>query len=173
MTNMIPLIKQSDMKDKFGKWRTYSLFKEHKIKGYPFYWSLKEKGTDELPSLREIYLSYNHIPGFEYEFAQEVIGSWIHWQRLCRSGIKQHIAEWREELDIKLKAKAMRVIIDNSVTGEGASRLQAAKYLADKGYSPIRGRPSKEEKAGLLKRDSIVNSEIEDDLERVGLTLAR
>ena len=157
------------MKDKFGKWRTYSLFWEHRNDGYPYYWSLREKGTEELPSLRELYLSYPHVPFYEYEFAKEVIGSWTHWNRLCRSGVKQHIAEWREELDIKIKANAMRSIINTVKDGEGPSRLQASKYLADKGYSPIRGRPSKEERAGKLAQDGAVNTEIEDDLERVGL----
>lgn len=158
------------MKDSNGKWRTYSLFWEHRQDKYKYFWSLKDKGTEELPSLKEIYLSYNHIPEFEYTFAEEVIGSWAHWMRLCRSGLKPHIAEWREELDIKLKANAMRAIINTSVEGDGASRLQAAKYLSDKGYSQLRGRPSKAEKERIAKQEVGLHNEIEDDLERVGLT---
>lgn len=157
------------MKDSNGKWRTYSLFWEHRQPGYEYFWTYKDKGTETLPSLKEIYLGYKHVPGYEYEFAEEVIGSWTHWQRLLKSGLKGMFAEWREELDIKLKANAMRAIINTSVEGEGPSRLQASKYLADKGYVPTRGRPSKAEKAGMLRQDAAMNSDIEDDLERVGL----
>lgn len=162
------------MKDCNGKWRTYSLFWEHRTEGYEYFWTLKDRGTKELPSLKQIYLSYAHIPEYEYEFAEEVIGSWTHWQKLCKSGLKQHIAEWREELEIKLKADALRNIINTASKGKEQSSLTAAKYLADKGYAPsTRGRPSKEEKEKQLKIDSRIHSEIEDDLERVGLTLAK
>jgi hypothetical protein len=159
-----------EKKDVNNKWRTYSLFWEHRQKGYDYYWTLKDKGTEELPSLKEIYMSYRHAPEFEYEFAQEVIGSWPHWQKLCRSGLKNYIAAWREELDVKLKAEAIRGAINVSKEGESdSSRLQANKWLADKGYAPTRGRPSKLEKAQKLAQDAAVSSEIEDDLARVGL----
>ena len=162
------------MKDNFGKWRTYSLFYEHRRKTYPFYWTLKERAISKegnnIPSLKEIYLSYSHIPGSEYSFATEIIGSWLQWQRLCRSGLKPFIKEWRDELEIKIQATAMRSIIECS-SDKMASSFQASKYLADKGYVPMRGRPTKEEKANAISQDRDVAHEIQDDLERVGLRI--
>ena len=169
---MIPL-STNPMKDKKGQWRSYSLFYEHRQPGYKYFWTLSEEDRDiegvPVPSLKRLYLEAHHIPGYEYAFATNVIGSWVHWQRLCKSGIKHIIAEWKAELDIKIKASGMRVIINTSKAGEGASRLQAARYLADKGYVSVRGRPSKEELKGSLAYEAGVASEIADDLARVGL----
>lgn len=162
-----------ELKDAFGKWRTYSLFWEHRQDGYEPLWVLKEESKHGLPSLKEIYMSYPHVPGYEYDFANNEIGSWAHWQRLCRSGIKQHIEEWRAELDVKLRAEALKSVIAVSKDETATNRLQASRYLADKGYAPVRGRPSKEEKAGLLKEEARIDRELEDDLERVGLKVAK
>ena len=157
------------MKDAIGKWRTYSLFEEHRHSDYTVFWTLKDEDTENYPSLKKIYLSYDHVPGFEYEFAIDVFGSWTHWEKLCNSGLKGTIADWRAEVEIMLKARSMVIIINTSKAGEGSSRLQAARYLADKGYAPQRGRPTKLGKERALKIDSKVNADIEDDLERVGL----
>ena len=161
------------MKDEKGKWRTYSLFWEYRIDNHPYHWTLLDSDREfegkVIPSLKKIYLDYNHVPGFEYDFAMEVLGSWAHWEKLCVSGVKQHVASWKEELEVKIKANSIKSIIQASIEGEGASKLQAAKYLDGKGYAPTRGRPSKEEKAGRLIQDNAVNNEIADDLERVGL----
>ena len=158
------------MKDVLGRWRTLSLFIEFPQDGYEPIWTLRETTWKDYPSLREIYLSYAHVPGNEYNFAQEVIGSWDHWNRLCRSHIAKDITSWREELDIKLKANAIKNIIATSKEG-GASGTTAAKYLADKGYAATRGRPSKAEKEALAKQESRSNNDLDDDLERVGLKL--
>jgi hypothetical protein len=58
----------------------------------------------------------------------------------------------------------MRTSLEESSAGATAS-----KWLAEKGYAPKRGRPSKEEKAGYLKQEERINDAIEEDLKRVGL----
>lgn len=116
-------------------------------------------------------MSYDHIPGYEYEFAEEVLGGWEHWQLLCSYAIKEQVKQWREELNIKLKAKAIRSIIQTA-TSNDKSALQAAKYLADEGYiqkEQTRGRPSKEEKERALRESQMIKDELDDDLKRLGI----
>ncbi len=50
-----------------------------------------------------------------------------------------------------------------------AKGVNAAKYLAEKGYLPKRGRPSKEEVERERKIQAGVNKELESDMERIGL----
>lgn len=169
-----PSTENRQFRDTGGRWLSQALFYEYARDGYEPYFTLK--GYDSLykgitfPSLKLIYLSYEHVPGYEYEFAHEVLGGWEHWKFLYeKSMLRNYIKEWREELDIKIKAKGMRVVMDTAICGEGSSRLQAAKYLADKGYAPTRGRPSKKEKEQLLRQESALDDELKDDFERLGL----
>lgn len=161
------------MKDIKGAWRTTSLFIEHKSDDYPCYWTFQDTsrvidGTT-YQSLKQIYLSYEHTPFNEYDFALEEIGSWEHWCRLCRAQkLKEMIASWREELEVKIRSNAIKSIIRTSLE-ETSAGATSAKWLAEKGYAPKRGRPSKEEKEGFLKQEKAVLDEVEDDLVRVGL----
>lgn len=173
----------SDLKDKQGRYRTQSLFWE---------WSfLNDKREEDnvldpiftnkdhdlekdgiiYPSLKSIYMSYDHIPGFEYEFALDVFNSWDHWDRLASTSninIKNMIKSWREELEIKLKASAIKALITASKMDD-AKGFNAAKYLADKGYAPTRGRPSKEEVERETRIQAGVSKDLEADMERLGL----
>ena len=175
----------SELKDKMGRFRTQSLFWE-----YAFINNVREeenildpiftlKDQDIVkegityPSLKKIYLSYDHVPGFEYEFAIDVFNSWDHWVKLADNStadIKAHIRSWREELEIKLKAKAIKSIMQTSLMDD-AKGFNAAKYLADKGYTPTRGRPSKEELERHKKVEAGVNKELEEDMARLGLSV--
>jgi hypothetical protein len=159
-------------KDHKGQWFTRALFLELTQSGSdvkPMF-TVKEHDYKGCKSLKKLYMSYEHIPDYEYEFATEVLGGWVHWQRLQKSPIvMEMITQWREELTIKLKAQAMRNII-NTTLAEGAVGLQANKYLSDMGYAGSkRGRPSKAEKEQLAKQELAVDREIEGDLERIGL----
>lgn len=130
--------------------------------------------TDTFYSLKEIYFSYNHIPGFEYEFAMDVFNSWEHWVKLTKSSIKQTFQEWRDELDIKIKAEAMRKLIVASQSND-AKGVAASRYLADKGYVEVRkaGRPSKEEVERERKNEARVSATLAEDMERLGLRVAK
>mgnify|MGYP001564732566 FL=1 len=160
------------MKDIKGAWRTYSLFCEYS-QDYPCYWTIQDTSrvVDDVtyPSLKQIYLSYEHTPFNEYDFAITVIGSWEHWCRLCKSPkLKEHISMWRDELEVKIRSNAIKSIIRTSLE-ETSAGATSAKWLAEKGYAPKRGRPSKEEKEGFLKQEKKIIDEVEDDLIRVGL----
>lgn len=170
-----------DLKDDMGRYRTQSLFWELRMKEdtekYSPIFTLKDydlvKDTVTYPSLKTIYMSYDHIPGFEYEFAIDVFNSWDHWSKLSNDtvpAIKSVIREWREELDIKLKAAAIRALIQTSREPD-AKGFNAAKYLADKGYAPQRGRPSKDEVEREKKIQAGVNKDLEADMERLGLSV--
>lgn len=161
------------MKDIRGAWRLGSLFYEYSKDGYAPLWTIcdtdRKVGDITYPSLKCIYMSYEHTPGSEYEFATEVIGSWVHWERLVKSPlIRDVLQQWRDELEVKIRANAIKGIIKTSV-GDSSASATAAKWLAEKGYAPKRGRPSKAEKAGHLKQEERVNKEIQDDMERIGL----
>lgn len=160
------------LKDKDGRWRTASLFIETNRDNYTPIWTTKDEDVEVdgvmYPSLKKIYFSYDHTPGLEYDFAIESFKSWDHWVKLCGSQLRATFAEWREELDIKLKANAVRSII-RVAKGTDAAGANAAKYLAEKGYANKRGRPSKEEVARERKVAAGVEKELEDDLERMQL----
>ena len=119
--------------------------------------------------MKKLYLSYEHIPGAEYDFALEVLGSWEHWTKLCNAfQVRDHVQSWREELEIKTRANAIKSVIKTSNDGSAAGAT-AAKWLAEKGYAPKRGRPSKAERLGNLKQEERLHKEIQDDMERIGL----
>jgi hypothetical protein len=182
-TSKIKTYNFSDLKDNQGRYRTQSLFWE-----YAFLNRDRETILDPIftikdydltkdgiiyPSLKRIYLSYDHVPGFEYEFAMDMFNSWDHWVKLSQDGnraITSEISTWKDELDIKIKAKAMKAVMNASLTDD-AKGFNAAKYLADKGYAPQRGRPSKEELARHKKQEAGVIKELEADMERLGLTV--
>jgi len=163
------------LKDSQGRYRTTSLFWEFRQPGFEPLYSIKgydlEKPEGIYPSLKKMYLAYDHVPGFEYDFAMDIFGSWDHWTKLCKiSQLRGEIQEWRDELDIRLKAinlKAMMVAArDNDAKG-----VSAAKYLAEKGYVSKKGRPSKEEVERERKIQAGASAELESDMARIGLKL--
>lgn len=139
-------------------------------------WTLKEKdlivGDKIYRSMKRVYLDMEDVT--EYDFAMATLGSYKHWERLVESPIiRKHIDQWRKELNLKLKARAMKAII-NAATVDEKSSFQAMKYLADNEYldkKAKRGRPSKEEVSAELRREVEINKTFKDDAERIGLKL--
>jgi len=124
-------------------------------------------------SLKQIYFSYDHVPEYEYEFAMDVFGSWDQWQKLIKSSVRHNFADWRKELDFRIKSKAIRGIIEMS-RSDDAKGLAASRYLADKSYDKkIRGRPTKEEVAGELKMAVADKADLVKDAERLGIKVVK
>ena len=166
-------------KDDLGRYRTQSLFWElrHGVdtNKYPPVFTTKDEDIKRdgitYKSMKKIYMSYDHIPGYEYEFAMDVLGSWDHWNKLANDTIpelKNMIQGWRDELDVRLKALGLKALIHASRDND-AKGVQASKYLVEKGYIQKRGRPSKEEMERELKVSTKAKKELNDDLERIGL----
>ena len=159
--------------DKMGRYLTQSLFRETAYgiaKANPI-WTLKEHDPQgKLPSLRDIYLELGDPT--EYEFAQLCFGSWRHLEHLkTLSWFMEYLEEYRDELEVKLRSRAIGDIVLQAQEPKGTS---AAKYLAEagwKGTTSKRGRPSKSEVKGELKRQARIEEEVGEDAQRVGLTL--
>lgn len=119
-------------------------------------------------SIKKLYLEI--ADPTEYEFAKKCFDSWAHWKRLCEKTTNLHpyIAAWREELEVKLRSQGVRGVMLEAYS-EGKGALQAAKWLADKGWTEKRtaGRPSNEELAGERKQRANVKQTMEDDLARI------
>lgn len=158
----------SFFKDSKGAWRTQSLFIENEHPPHKSLWTLGEEDlvVEETTyySLRNIYLSYPHVPGCEYDFVKEVIGTFALWKKLNASNhIGNHIRDWQAELEFKIRTGAVKKIISHSL-----ENTTAAKYLADRGWvGTQRGRPSKAEKERLTKEDNRISNDIKDDLNRI------
>lgn len=163
-----------------GSFQTKGLFYEltlpedRKIMGTS--WTLKEHDLQAdgmiYKSMKRVYLEMEDVT--EYDFAMATLGSFKHWERVVESPILiKHITQWRKELNLKLKARAMRSIIKAATEDEKLS-FQAMKYLADNEYldkKAKRGRPSKDEIKAELQREVENSKTFKDDAERIGLKL--
>jgi len=165
-----------------GRFRTQSLFWELRYgvdEKYPPVFTLKAEDIEregiQYLSLKKIYMTYDHVPGLEYDFAIDVFNSWDHWNKLANDtipGIKDEIKAWRDELDIKNKALGIKALM-NATKDNDAKAVNAAKYLTEKGYISKRGRPSSEEVERERKQAVGLNKELDKDIERLGITLVR
>jgi hypothetical protein len=120
----------------------------------------------KLISLKKKYMSYDHIPGAEYEFASTELGGWRHWNMICNSSVMaEEVQEWRRELEVKLRAGAVKEVIKVS---KGDKGFQAAKWLAEGGYkSKTRGRPSKDEVNKEIEIQAEIMSTLDDWEKRI------
>ena len=108
------------------------------------------------PSLKRLYLEMEDVN--EYEFATTYLLGWAHWQRMCANKlILKHIEEWRYELELKLRSRAIKAVKDKIGTEQG---INAAKWIAEKGWDKKGvGRPSKQEEA----REKRISEELDVD----------
>lgn len=104
-------------------------------------------------------------------------GDFNHWIALMKCPwFTEYKEEWDKEIDAKLFAEGLDVVrsIQKDEDASPAVRLQAAKLLVQKGYKdkdkkPTRGRPSKEEVQGELKRQAESSKALDKDFERIQL----
>ena len=162
----------SPYKDKLGRWRTQSLFKEFYTPNreeYPPIFTLKEYDEGGLPSMRQLFLGCNDPTG--YVFAKEILRSYEHWRKLCSlPWFQEHLTAWKEELEIKLVSDGLLKLKDIS-RGTDGSALKASIYLIEKGWEPKKGRPKKEDIEKAARVAAGVEAEVEDDLQRIRLVV--
>jgi len=161
-------IDKARLKDGMGRPLTQSLFLEigyHEDRAiYTFKDEDHEYKGNTYYSLKRLYLEMEDPT--EYEFANRYLLGWQHWQRLNENkAVAKHIAEWREELELSLRAQGIRAIIDQAADDKG---FQAAKYLAEKGWDKRpAGRPSKNEALREKRLEARLEDEFKGDVVRL------
>ena len=155
------------MQDAMGKPLTQGLFLEIGYSDFAIY-TLKDQdhelnGKNYL-SLKRLYLEI--ADPTEYEFATTYLLGWKHWMRLCENkALRAHIDEWRDELEIKLRSKAIKTIIAQAGL---LGAVQASKWVADRGWSTRgAGRPTKAEIEHEKKIQAGITNEYSADLLRL------
>lgn len=130
----------------------------------------RDGGPNLLRSFYEVYVEYGDPS--EYSFAMGTLGSWEHWVELrgCQF-FKPYYKKMREALKAKIESEALLAARKALKAGIGPQSLQAAKWLRDavKGPANGRGRPSKEQVQGEIKRQAEEEKDLASDLERLGL----
>lgn len=157
---------KADLVDNAGKPLTQSLFLEITYNEKAVY-SLKEDHWEwegkTYPSLKRLYLEMEDPT--EYEFATKYLLGYKHWKRICENKLlSRHVAEWREELEMRLRSKAVKHMLESASAGN----YQAAKWFADRGWATRgAGRPSKEEIEREKKFQSRIDEEYQGDIIRM------
>ena len=158
--------KHSLMLDSMGRFRTQSLFLELGYSDESLY-TLKdidhEWNGKNYPSLKRLYLEC--ADPTEYTFATTHLLGWRHWQRICENKVlARHVEEWRDELEVKLRSKAILDAVHAAKTGN----FQAAKWVADRGWANKgAGRPSKSDVERETKIQSRIDEEYKGDVVRM------
>lgn len=166
-------------KDGKGRWLTIALFWEYRASSEENVALFCLKDDDHVDddgrpyvSLKKRYMSYNHIPLYEHEFACAELGGWEHWERLqANKYIRGEIDAWRREYDIMLRCRSVKAIMETASLKD-ARGLQAARWLAEKGYVDKRpGRVSKDELAREAAISLAAKETLADDMKRLGLSV--
>lgn len=166
-TSKCKACKSNPFKDSQGRWITQGLFVELKLKGaHSPIFTLKDHDHTidgvTYRSLKEAFLDCQDPT--EYEFANKELGGWDHWlAMLGNQQILAHVTKWREEWLIKHKSNLLKGMAMKATKGD----VPALKFLINREWESKRGRPSKEEREGNIKRDKSVSKEIADDISRL------
>lgn len=171
-------IKSKLLTDSLGRGRTMSLFKETIPSGSPFepVYTLGDQPQEGLPSAKRIYLKLEDPT--EYKAAMKLVGDWEVWKRMTESEwFKPYIEKWRDELEVQLRAKYLKMIGDMAQSNNEAQAMKAIQFLykeisgagSKPGKAPKRGRPSKAEVEREKKIRAQVEQETEEDLNRIRL----
>jgi len=155
--------------DSRGHCLTQGLFWEYRHPDYEPTFCLKEDDVERQGkmyiSMRRLYLEIGDVT--EYEFAKQVLGSWDHWQKIQKSSLlMEHINEWRIELEIKLRSQAIGAMKTVAIEG-GDKGISSAKWIAEGKWKGARGRPSKEEVTRERKIHAGIETDINDDYDRM------
>ena len=134
-------------------------------------YTLKDRDHNGFPSLYRLYME--SADDTEYLFATAHLDGWEHWEMLCRCAwFEPFVARWRKELFLQKTAKILKNIEAEATNPQSKNHFVANKLLLDReweGKVPKgkRGRPSKEEVAGELKREAEDARRQKDDLARI------
>ena len=162
----------SQWKNEKNKWLTNALFLETCVIGdrTNIRFTLQEEDVTvdgvTYPSLKRLYMEMEDPT--EYLFAREYLGGWKHWKVLATAArLRDHVTEWREELEVLLRAKGIINVRSQAYNGN----YNASKWLADKGWEPKqaakRGAPSTEEKMAAVRKAAKVVDIVDHHFDRM------
>lgn len=128
------------------------------------------------PSLYRLYMETDDPT--EWQFANRYFHGFEHWERICEcTWFKEHIAQWRKELELKLKSEALVRIKAAAKTNGSKDTLSANRFLIDKGWEPKegqqakRGRPTKEDIRKAASEALSEDKRISEDMSRLGINV--
>jgi hypothetical protein len=129
----------------------------------------KKFNKQKMAELKALFLKYEDPIGVE--FGKEALGSFTDLQRfLTFKWFNEAWELWQTELRAIIKSRALQRIQEISQEGSAQS-LNAAKYLANgeyiEGTGSKRGRPTKEEVTGELKRQVKAIDVLDEDFKRM------
>ena len=154
----LKLPSKADLVDNMGRPITQSLFLEIGYSDFSVF-TLKDDhyvyNGRLMPSLKKLFIE--HEDPTEYDFADTYLLGWRHWRRMNENKVlRKHFDEWREELELRLRSKAVRQTIKQAEEGN----FSASKWLADRGWEKRgAGRPSKDE----VRKQSEIQKRISDE----------
>lgn len=166
-------MEQNKYKNSMGRRYLRSLFYEEAPEDKTsVVYTLKRDDHLGYPSLYRLYMEVGDIT--EYKFACLHLDGWSHWKELCSSDwFKPYIAEWRDELETKIRSDALASIVSLSQASSNPNAFPANKYLLEALRSPAgaskRGRPRGDEVRAEIKRQAALSGQIDDDAKRIGL----
>lgn len=162
----------SSFKDSLGRYLTIALFYETATGSKEeVVYTLKEKDYKGFLSIKRLYLEMEDIT--EYEFANKYFENWSHWKKLIASAwFKEHIDVWREELELKFKARSLNQI-KRTAKSSAKEAFMANKYLLEKGWEKSTkdkstvGRPTQEKIKQEAQRLHDEKEIVEKDAQRL------
>lgn len=162
-----------------GHWMTEALFYEkaiERVASLRKYDPVFTLNVDKpgLINSRKTFVEIGDPTG--YQWAIKYLGDWAHWLRLQECAwFTDAVAVWKAELKEKLRAEAVQKIQNIMASSDSEAQvIAAAKFLAQGEYeegSKKRGRPSKAEVQGELKKAVREASIEDDDFNRIGLSV--
>ena len=158
-------VNKEAMKHSMGRMLTQGLFLEFGYNTDHAQFTIddedKEYEGQTYISLKKRYIEFGDLA--EYDFANKYLLGWKHWMKMCNNAqIREHIDQWREELELSIRSEALRAIIDQAAVKDS---FQAAKFLVDRGWDKrAAGRPTKEEVERRVDRDAKFLAEFDTDV---------
>lgn len=95
-------------------------------------YTLKNEDHNNYPSLYRLYMEFEDVT--EWEFANTYLDGWDHWTMLCDcTWFSPYILRWRRELELKLRARALK-LIRSEAESDSKNAYYANKFLLEGGW---------------------------------------
>ena len=130
-----------------------------KIEDEPIFTIREEK--EGYVSLKKLFVQHTVDDPSEATFAEKVFGDVGYWLDVRESNkLASHISQWREEAEVKRKAKAFKAITTEVKTG-GRSAFTAAKFLIEEPWKDKKNpKVAKEAKETTRTASSVISSDV-------------